>query len=257
MGQPETKMLEVDGVTVRFGGITAVNDATFSVEPGTITALIGPNGAGKTTMFNVISGLQPPTAGRVSFLGDDVSDLGTHARARKGIARTFQRLEAFGSLSVQENIQVAAEIHQRWSRTKVDIASKVDGILDRIGLRKLAHQQADSVPTGTARLLELARALAIDPRLLLLDEPSSGLDEEETDDFADLLRSLVSEGKAVLIVEHDMDLVMGVCDYIHVLDFGTILSSGLPEEIRADPRVQDAYLGAAPDDEPAVVGGKA
>jgi branched-chain amino acid transport system ATP-binding protein len=241
-------LLEVDSVVVRFGGVVAVNDATFSVEPGTITALIGPNGAGKTTMFNVITGLQPPTQGRVRFQGADVSSLGTHARARLGIARTFQRLEAFGSLSVRENVQVAAEIHQRWSGAKVDIDAKVDALIDRIGLSKLANQQADSVPTGTARLLELARALAIEPRLLLLDEPSSGLDEDETDDFADLLRELVAEGRAVLIVEHDMDLVMGVCDYIHVLDFGAIIASGEPQDIRDDKKVQDAYLGTLADE---------
>ena len=245
MAETAAPLLEVDQITVRFGGITAVNDASFAVEPGTITGLIGPNGAGKTTLFNVITGLQPPTNGRVRLFGEDVSSLGTHARARKGVARTFQRLEAFGSLSVRENVQVAAEIHERWSKKRGDVHAKTDAILDRIGLTKLADQQADSVPTGTARLLELARAIAIEPKLLLLDEPSSGLDEEETDAFAQLLRDLVAEGRAVLIVEHDMDLVMGVCHHIHVLDFGHIIASGPPEEIRDDPRVQDAYLGTA------------
>ena len=254
-GSGTTPLLEVDSVVVRFGGVTAVDDARFAVEPGTITALIGPNGAGKTTMFNVISGLQPPTAGRVRLRGDDITDLGTHARARLGIARTFQRLEAFGSLSVRDNVLVAAEIYGRWGRGAPKAQDVVDGLIDRVGISKWAHAQADSVPTGTARLLELARALAINPQLMLLDEPSSGLDEEETDEFADLLRDLVREGRSILVVEHDMDLVMGVCDYIHVLDFGRIIASGVPDDIRDNTLVQDAYLGAAPEAEPAAAGG--
>ena len=248
-------LLEVDDVTVRFGGVTAVNGATFSVNPGTVTGLIGPNGAGKTTLFNVITGLQTPTSGRIRLRGEDITSLGTHARARRGIARTFQRLEAFGSLSVHENVLVAAEIHGRWARHSGDAQQSATELVNRVGIQKWAYAQADSVPTGTARLLELARSLAINPALLLLDEPSSGLDEEETDEFAELLRDLVREGRSVLIVEHDMDLVMSVCDYIHVLDFGSIISSGEPADIRNDPRVQDAYLGATPDDEQVAVGG--
>jgi branched-chain amino acid transport system ATP-binding protein len=240
-------LLEVDDITVRFGGVTAVDSAKFAVQPGTITALIGPNGAGKTTMFNVITGLQPPTGGRVRLRGEDITDMGTHARARRGIARTFQRLEAFGSLSVRDNVLVAAEIHGRWAKHASKAEHVVDELVERVGISRWAHAQADSVPTGTARLLELARALAINPQLMLLDEPSSGLDEEETDDFANLLRDLVKEGRSILIVEHDMDLVMGVCDYIHVLDFGSIIASGEPAEIRDNERVQDAYLGAAPE----------
>jgi branched-chain amino acid transport system ATP-binding protein len=249
-----TPLLEVDSVTVRFGGVTAVDNAQFAVQPGTITGLIGPNGAGKTTLFNVITGLQAPTGGRVRLSGDDITDLGTHARARRGIARTFQRLEAFGSLSVRDNVLVAAEIHGRWASGAPKAADVVDELINRVGITKWAHAQADSVPTGTARLLELARALAINPRIMLLDEPSSGLDEEETDAFAVLLRDLIGEGRSILIVEHDMDLVMGVCDYLHVLDFGRIIASGVPEEIRENERVQDAYLGAAAETEAAVGG---
>ena len=237
-------LLEVVDVTVRFGGVVAVNGATFSVDEGKVTALIGPNGAGKTTTFNVVTGLQPPTEGRVVFDGKDVTGLKVHRRARRGIGRTFQRLEVFGSLTVRENILVAAEIHSGWAHGKSDPRKTADEILDRVGISAFANQPADSVPTGIARLTELGRALAVEPRLLLLDEPSSGLDEDETDDLGRLLRHLADEeGRAILLVEHDVDLVMSVCDWIDVLDFGQIIASGTPEAIQSDPKVQAAYLG--------------
>ena len=237
-------LLEVRDVSVRFGGVVAVNGATFSVDAGKVAALIGPNGAGKTTTFNVVTGLQPPTSGAVVFDGDDITGMAVHKRARKGIGRTFQRLEVFGSLTVRENIQVAAEIHSRWADSKADPRTTARAIIDRIGLQGFADQPADSVPTGVARLCELGRALATEPRLLLLDEPSSGLNEEETDELGVLLRELADkEGRAVLLVEHDVDLVMSVCDWIDVLDFGQIIASGTPEQIQSDPRVQAAYLG--------------
>jgi len=236
-------LLHVDQVVVRFGGVTAVDHAEFTAEPGSITGLIGPNGAGKTTCFNVISGLQRPTSGRVRFDGHDVTSKSVDARARRGMGRTFQRLEAFGSLTVRENVLVALDIHHGLRALFRRGRLQADALLERVGIAAYADDRADSVPTGTARLLELARALACEPRLLLLDEPSSGLDETETDDFGALLRELAEDGVAVLMVEHDMDLVMGVCDEIHVLDFGRIISTGTPAEVRADPRVQEAYLG--------------
>ena len=242
-------LLDVQGVTVQFGGVTAVNDASLSVENGTVTGLIGPNGAGKTTLFNVISGLQPPNKGRIRFAGADLTKASVNARAKAGIGRTFQRLEAFGSLTVRENIQVARDIHsgaRSWLRGRKD--RSVDELIDRVGVRRYADQRADSVPTGVARLLEMARALAIHPKLLLLDEPSSGLDEAETEAFGDLLRALAVDGTAILMVEHDMDLVMGVCDHIHVLEFGRIIATGAPEQIRKDRAVQAAYLGFVEDD---------
>jgi branched-chain amino acid transport system ATP-binding protein len=232
-------LLEVDEVVVRFGGVVAVNGASFDVDEGKIVGLMGPNGAGKTTLFNVITGLQEPTAGRVRFSGKDISKVAPRQRAIGGIGRTFQRLEVFGSLSVGDNIRVAAEMRRVSSPERVR-----DELLDRVGLRAFADVTADSVPTGIARLTELARALACEPRLLLLDEPSSGLSEVETDDFALLIRSLAAEGKSILIVEHDVELVLGLCSTIHVLDFGSIISSGTPAEVQADQRVQDAYLGA-------------
>ena len=236
-------LLEVDDVVVRFGGVTAVDHASFTVEPGTITGLIGPNGAGKTTLFNVITGMQPAAEGRVRLDGRDLGGVGVHARARLGIGRTFQRLEAFGSLSVYDNVLTAAEIHKRWRRAAPEPRVCANRWIDRVGIRSFAAQQADSVPTGVARLLELARALSIDPRVLLLDEPSSGLGDEETEEFGALLRELADDGRAILMVEHDMDLVMAFCDTIHVLEFGRVIARGTPEQVRSDPLVQEAYLG--------------
>jgi branched-chain amino acid transport system ATP-binding protein len=237
--------LDVQEVTVRFGGVTAVDKATISAEGGQVTALIGPNGAGKTTLFNVVTGLQRPTGGRVLLDGKDITHTPTHRRARHGIARTFQRLEAFGSLTVAENIRVAADA----VRTKNAKPAQVTrGLIKRIGLERYADARADAVPTGVARLVELARALAIDPELLLLDEPSSGLSEAETEAFGELLRDLAAQGRAVLIVEHDMGLIMRVSDAIHVLDRGRLIASGTPAEVQADPLVRKAYLGEDDDD---------
>ena len=238
-------LLEVESVQVRFGGVVAVADASFGVEQGCVVGLMGPNGAGKTTLFNVITGLQTPTSGRVRFEGRDITDIAPRRRAQLGIGRTFQRLEVFGSLSVGDNIRVAAEMRGIDDPTRVR-----DELLERVGLRGFADVTADSVPTGIARLTELARALACDPRVLLLDEPSSGLSDDETKDFEALVRSLaVDDGRSVLIVEHDVELVMALCSTIHVLDFGQIIATGPPEAIASDKRVQDAYLGA--DDEAA------
>ena len=242
-------LLEVDDVVVQFGGVTAVNHASFVAESGRVTGLIGPNGAGKTTCFNVISGLQKPTKGKVRFDGRNVTSSPVHRRAKRGMGRTFQRLEAFGSLSVRENVRVAFDIHRGVTGMIRPAAANVDALLERVGIAQYAQERADSIPTGTARLLELARCLASDPKLLLLDEPSSGLDESETDAFGDLLKDLAAEGRGVLMVEHDMDLVMSVCDVIHVLDFGKVIASGDPATVRADHRVQQAYLGYADEEQ--------
>jgi branched-chain amino acid transport system ATP-binding protein len=195
----------------------------------------------------VITGLQAPTSGHIVLDGHDITRMPVHRRARRGIGRTFQRLEAFGSLTVRDNVRTALDIHEgiRGLFSSVDGSADrdVEELLERVGIAAYADERADSIPTGTARLLELARALACDPRLLLLDEPSSGLDESETEDFGLLLTELAAEGRTVLMVEHDMDLVMTVCDTIHVLDFGSIIAQGTPAEIRTDPAVQRAYLG--------------
>lgn len=266
-------LLELHEATVRFGGHVAVDAVSLAVDPGTITGLIGPNGAGKTTMFNVITGLQSPTSGRVVFDGKDITGLRAHKRAQLGMARTFQRLEVFGSLTARENILVGAELRRRWGRkvsptpatmallaliglvppgsspeaaASVSPAAEVDALVDFVGVRSVADTRADELPTGLARLVELGRALATRPRLLLLDEPASGQDEGETEAFAGLLQQLAGSGMGVLIVEHDVPLVMRLCSQVHVLDFGAILAVGRPEEIQSNQAVLDAYLGAEP-----------
>ena len=236
-------MLQVEDVTVNFGGLRAIDSLNLDVAGSLVTGLIGPNGAGKTTTFNVITGLHRPDRGRVMLDGRDVTALTPSARARLGLGRTFQRLELFGSLSVRDNVLVALEsrgVHGRKAR------QLADQLLERIGLMAVADAQADVLPTGMARLLELARALACEPKVLLLDEPSSGLGTAEGERLGTLLSELASLGMAILLVEHDMDLVMRICSRIHVLDFGQLIASGTPEQITSDPQVQAAYLGTAP-----------
>jgi branched-chain amino acid transport system ATP-binding protein len=237
-------LLSTDQVVVRFGGLRALSEANIDVDPGTVTGLIGPNGAGKTTCFNVITGLQEPSSGRVRFDGIDITNKTPHQRARMGIARTFQKLEAFSSLSARENVLVAAEQRKAWDRSGFNPGAVADELLDRVGISDVADYMVGTLPTGTARLVELARALATGPRVLLLDEPSSGLNDEETEAMASLLRALVAEDLAVLLVEHDMSLVMGTCEVIYVLDFGVVIATGTPAEIQENPMVQAAYLGA-------------
>jgi branched-chain amino acid transport system ATP-binding protein len=235
--------LEVKAVTVRFGGNIALQSVDLVAEAGRVTGLIGPNGAGKTTLFNVITGLQPPVGGQVSIDGRDVTKLPPYKRARAGLARTFQRLELFSLLSVRSNVRVAAGAARARDRS-VDVERTTDELLARVGLQALADVRVDELPTGQARLVELARALAVRPRVLLLDEPASGQDERETDAFAELLKELAGEGIAVVLVEHDVHLVMRTCSVVHVLDFGEVLAVGTPEEIQRNELVLTAYLGA-------------
>ncbi len=236
--------LDVDDVTVRFGGLTALDGVSLGVAAGEVTGLIGPNGAGKSTLFDVITGLRPVLRGRVRLGRRDLSGMGPGRRARLGLARTFQRLELFGLLSVRENVLVAAETRRRRTDA-VDPGAVADACLTRLGLEALADLPADTLPTGQARLVEVARALATRPRVLLLDEPASGLGDAEIGALAPLLRSLAADGLAVVLVEHDVGLVAEVCDVVHVLDAGRVLASGTPAEVRADPRVVAAYLGPA------------
>lgn len=235
-----TVMLDVAGVTVRFGGVVAVDGANLQARTGEITGLIGPNGAGKTTLFNVITGVQPSAAGTIHLDGTDITKLATHRRAKLGMSRTFQRLELFWTLTVADNVRVAAELARH-----TDPLALTTDLLQRVGISDLADEPAGSLPTGSARLVEVARALASSPRVLLLDEPASGLNETETLALGALLRQLVGDGLAVVLVEHDMSLVMEICDHVSVLDLGRIIASGTPAEVRAQPAVIEAYLGVA------------
>ncbi|HLM64400.1 MAG TPA: ABC transporter ATP-binding protein [Acidimicrobiales bacterium] len=232
-------LLDVDGVTVRFGGNLALRDVGLRVHPGEVTGLIGPNGAGKTTLFNVICGLLSPQRGEVRIDGRSVTKLPPYRRARLGLARTFQRLELFSLLTVRENLELAASVRRR-GRPDAD----VDALLELVGLGEVADVRADELPTGQARLVELGRALATSPRVLLLDEPASGQDEIETEAFRTTLLTVAAQGIGVVLVEHDVHLVMRTCRCVHVLDFGSVLAVGTPEEIQRDPAVRAAYLGA-------------
>jgi branched-chain amino acid transport system ATP-binding protein len=217
---------------------------SLRAEAGAVTGLIGPNGAGKTTLFNVITGLQRPSSGSVSLGGTDVTRTRPYRRARLGMARTFQRLELFSTLSAADNVRVGLEAGARSGPP-----SEALGLLERVGVGAEAAAPVSSLPTGSARLVELARALSTDPKVLLLDEPFSGLDEHESATLGRLLTSLAAEGRAIVLVEHDTDLVLQICSTVHVLDFGQVIASGPPDVIRQDPAVQQAYLGYAKDAE--------
>jgi ABC-type branched-subunit amino acid transport system ATPase component len=250
--------LEVHDLTVRFGGHTAVAGLSLDAPLGRITGLIGPNGAGKTTTFNVCSGLLDPVAGRVLLFGQDVSRLSAAGRARRGLGRTFQRMELYTSMTVAENVALGREarfaargpVHQVVSgrREKAAVADAVGRALAACGLEDLAGRRVDRLSTGQRRLVELARAHAGGFRFVLLDEPSSGLDNAETRRFAEILRTMVAtEGIGILLVEHDMSLVMSVCEHLYVLDFGRLIFAGTPAETRRSDVVRAAYLG---DEEP-------
>jgi ABC-type branched-subunit amino acid transport system ATPase component len=249
--------LEARGVVVRFGGLVALDGVDVEAPVGRITGLIGPNGAGKTTMFNVCSGFQRPNDGSVRFDGKDVTGLAPSPRARLGLGRTFQRQELFSSLTVRENLELGVE--SRWvsgdpltqlgflhgGRSVRKVArSEAASLLDEVGLGAVADRVAAEISTGHGRLLELGRALARDPKILLMDEPSSGLDGRESAEFGQLLVRLIAQRPmGILLVEHDMSLVLNICDWIQVLDFGKPLMSGTPTDVRSSEEVQEAYLG--------------
>ena len=243
------EILNLENISVNFGGHIAVNEVSLTIDPGTITGLIGPNGAGKTTLFNVISGLLAPSSGRVLFADRDITSLAPHKRARIGIGRTFQRLELFNSLTVIDNLRVSIETSNQWKTSREAMSgssmnTKINKILDLTGLNSVRNAMASEIPTGQARLVELARALVLSPNLLLLDEPASGQNDEETERFGQLLRELCNSGISIFLVEHDMSLVMNACDQVNVLDFGTVIAKGTPTEIQEHELVIEAYLGA-------------
>ena len=246
---PDGPLLAASAITVNFGGIRALDEVDLTVRRGTITGLIGPNGAGKTTLFNALTGVITPRSGRVTLAGVDVTGWPPHRRGRAGMSRSFQRLELFGGLTVYDNLLGAWEAvtpRAVCGARRREGRQVVDGLVEELGLEALAHRLAGQLSTGQGRLVELARALATGPRIMLLDEPSSGLDPAETAQFRDVLLRVVGRDHgepAILLVEHDVALVMEICDEITVLDFGIRIASGTPAEVRSDERVIAAYLG--------------
>jgi branched-chain amino acid transport system ATP-binding protein len=248
-------LLRLDGITRRFGGLVALDSISLEFAGQGLSAVIGPNGAGKTTLFNMISGFMPPSGGRVYFNGADITGQPPEAIARVGLIRTFQLVQLFEDLTVLENVKVGCHLHTRGGllaalvpspaarAEEAAVESEAWRLLAQTGLAAQAHSFAAALPYGQKRLLEITRALAARPKLLLLDEPAAGLNRQETDALAALLRDIVQTGTAILLIEHDMNLVMNVADEIAVLDFGRLIAKGKPDEIRRNPDVIAAYLG--------------
>ena len=250
--------LKVEGVDLRFGGIHALRGVSFAAAPGQITAIIGPNGAGKTSVFNTISGFYRPAAGRVRLGADDITDLPVHARAGRGLARTFQNIALFHGLTVLENIKLgghhtmrsgvlSALVYGRGVRDEeLALREEVERrVIDFLEIEHIRHLPVDVLPYGLQKRVELARALAMRPRVLLLDEPVAGMNREETEDMARFILDVQEEwGVTVLLVEHDMGMVMDISSHVVVLNFGEVIASGTPAEVRRHPLVVEAYLGA-------------
>jgi branched-chain amino acid transport system ATP-binding protein len=243
-----TAILEVDGVTQRFGKFTALSNVSASFEAGKLTAIIGPNGAGKSTFFNVVSGAFAPSEGRIRFQGRDITGSPQHAFARVGIAKSFQITNVFRRLTAHENVRVAAQMRTarfalwRPRRSLPGLWAKADTLLARVGLSHCRDRIAADLAHGQQRALEIAMALASDPVLLLMDEPTAGMSPEETTQMMRLIRELAAE-RTVVLVEHKMKLVMGLCERLIVLHHGTFLAEGTPDEIRANAEVRRVYLG--------------
>ncbi|MBS5607645.1 ABC transporter ATP-binding protein [Clostridium sp. AF18-27] len=249
-------ILQLQNVVKRFGGITASNDITINVPRGSIYGIIGPNGAGKTTLFNMITGVYDTTEGKVLFEGQQVNGLPTHVIAARGIARTFQNIRLFGDLSVYDNLLTACQKNityglldgilrtEKCRSQERESREFCDRLLEEVGLSDQRQQRANNLPYGMQRRLEIARALATRPKLILLDEPAAGMNEEESDKLSEFIREIrEKKDVTVVIIDHHMDVIMAICDQISVLNFGTLLAEGKPDEIQNNPEVISAYLG--------------
>lgn len=254
-GRAKSSILTVEALTKMFGGVRAQDDISFSIEPGIVCGLIGPNGAGKTTLFNMITGIYRPDAGRVIFNGKDTRGMAVHQLVRAGIARTFQHVELFASMSLLENVLVGMHVRTKsgfWGavtrlprvqKEERQAREKAASLLEFTGLIDFADKPAGDLPVGLQKTAEIARALAADPLLLLLDEPAAGLNAVETEQLGDLIRQVKQRGVTMMLVEHDMSLAMGISDKVIVLDQGRVLAQGTPREIQNNEAVMAAYLG--------------
>jgi branched-chain amino acid transport system ATP-binding protein len=249
------ELLHTTDMCVTFGGLRAVDKVDFIVEPGSIVGLIGPNGAGKTTFIDGISGFVP-TSGSIRFLGREISRLPAHRRSRLGLGRTWQSLELFEDLTIAENLQVAAEdqsalgfLADLFAPQRRRANEDVDFALDVLGIRDLAHCMPTQISQGQRKLVSAARALAARPQLVCMDEPAAGLDTTESQELGRRMRRIVDADITIFLVDHDMSLVLDVCDYIYVIDFGATIAQGTPDEVKRDPRVIDAYLGSSAEPE--------
>jgi branched-chain amino acid transport system ATP-binding protein len=248
-------LLKIDSVTKIFGGLTALQDVSFSISAGDITGIIGPNGAGKTTLFNVVTGIYDPTSGKVYYDGKDITGFSPEKLARLGLVRTFQGIELFGQMTVLENVMVGLHTKSQSGiiasalklpshlREERQIRERAISWLEFAGIADMAGMKAANLPFGKGRLLEIARAMAVEPRIILLDEPAAGLNSRETSDLALLIKRIKDAGITVALVEHDMELVMGICSRIVVLNLGHKLAEGTPRQIQEDEQVITAYLG--------------